>query len=695
MAEEIGKDNAEDVKAQLEAIDEAKAELTGDGLDQLDMTRYIEAAAALDSLDTPVLLDAASSGTFGDNDDWRWTLDADGTLTITGTGDMPDWTYTTFGSRPWNGWLGSITKVVIGDGVTSVGDCAFYGNDLESEESGAYNQSITAVVLPNSLNSVGDSAFQGCIGLTSINLPDDLTSIGNSTFYRCTNLSLAALPAGLTSLGAFAFYLCKNLALTELPAGITSIPSNAFTDSKFTSPFLTIHSGITTIGTNAFCDANVNLIFMGDTAPTLSGDDVNLVYGYNYVPATGTGYTGNGWKKLRYWYDVTADAEGSGTADASQKTIVKQVVDTVTLTATPQEGWHFKEWKAPDGITITDNQFTIPEDYSEKGNITITAVFEEHTWSTDWSTDATSHWHECTLESCNVKDGYAAHTPDYAANGGTITATCGGCQMELGTATISASSGSYNGSPYTASVSGAGTMADMTWDIAYKENDAALSSAPADVGSYTASISIGGATASADFIISQVDGGGTVSVADWTYGDTPNSPVPESDANGTDNVIYLYESADNGTYSSTTPPANAGSYKVTATFAETRNYREHTASAEFTISPKDAQALSIEGVDASYPYTGGKIQPEITVKDGDETLAADRDYTVSYGANTTVADGGSVTITMINPNYTGDQTVKFAITKAVPAYTAPTGLSAVFGQTLSDVSLARGTGDGA
>lgn len=666
LPDEVTADNAEDVKAQLEAIDEAKAELTDEELDQLDITRYIEAAAALGDLDAPVLLDAALSGTFGDSGDWSWTLDADGTLTITGTGDMPDWTYINYTSRPWNGCLGSITKVVIGDGVTSVGDCAFY-----AALSSGGNQSITSVVLPDSLTSIGEGAFDGCNSLASINLPDNLVSIGNYAFSSCTNLSLTALPAGLTSLGKEAFCYCENLALTELPAGITSIPASLFYESKFTSQFLTIHSEITEIGDEAFRNADVNLIFMGAAAPTINrryesgySDNLSLSQGnYNYVPARGTGYSDTGWTRarLRYWYDVTVDTEGSGTAVASQNTIVKQGVDTVTLTATPQEGWHFKEWQAPEGITITDNQFTIPEDYSVQENITITAVFDEHTWSEDWITDDTAHWHECTFAACDVTSDYDTHTPVYTANGGTITGTCGDCQRELGTATITATSGDYNGSPYTASVSGTGTMANMTWDIAYKENDAALSSAPADAGSYTASISIGGATASADFTISQADGGGAVSIEGWTYGDTPNSPVPESSANGTDNVAYLYTSTDSGGYSDTTAPVNAGSYKVTATFAATRNYKEHTASAAFTISPKDALALSIEGVDASYTYTSNAIKPEITVKDGSKTLTADTDYTVSYGANTTVADGGSVTITMTNPNYTGSQTVKFAI----------------------------------
>ena len=55
-AEEVTEDNAEEVKAQLEAIDEAKEKLSDEEIDELDMTRYAEAAAALGALAAPMLL---------------------------------------------------------------------------------------------------------------------------------------------------------------------------------------------------------------------------------------------------------------------------------------------------------------------------------------------------------------------------------------------------------------------------------------------------------------------------------------------------------------------------------------------------------------------------------------------------------------------------------------------------------------
>ena len=232
LPEKITADNAEDVKAQLEAIDEAKAELTDEELDQLDITRYIEAAAALGGLDTPVLLDAALSGTFGRNNDWSWTLDDSGTLTITGTGDMPDFEhpYVGFDASPWDSSEEQITKVVITSGVTSIGNFAFFEHT-----------NLTSAELPSGLTFIGQYAFSGCTNLALTELPSSLISIAYGAFDGCTGLALTKLPDGVTSIGNYAFFDCTSLALTELPSGVTSIADCAFkgctslTELTFTS----------------------------------------------------------------------------------------------------------------------------------------------------------------------------------------------------------------------------------------------------------------------------------------------------------------------------------------------------------------------------------------------------------------------------------------------------------------------------
>ena len=113
-----------------------------------------------------------------------------------------------------------------------------------------------------------------------------------------------------------------------------------------------------------------------------------------------------------------------------------------------------------------------------------------------------------------------------------------------------------------------------------------------------------------------------------------------------------------------------------------------TNTAVVTVSPKPLAAEMVSGVENSYVYTGGAIESAVTVQDG-EALVPDTDYTVTYGANTTIAEGGTITVTGMG-NYTGELVIAFSITQADPAYTAPENLSVCVGHTLADVKLPGG-----
>ena len=89
-----------------------------------------------------------------------------GTLTISGTGAMPD-----YGSVPWEAYKKQTTNLVIGSGVSSI----------------------------------GNYAFSGCSSLSNVNLPNSITSIGSSAFNNCSNLTTIALPDGLIKIGSYAF----------------------------------------------------------------------------------------------------------------------------------------------------------------------------------------------------------------------------------------------------------------------------------------------------------------------------------------------------------------------------------------------------------------------------------------------------------------------------------------------------------
>ena len=160
----------------------------------------------------PTVID---SGTCGDN--LTWTLSVDGTLAISGTGPMYDFSSGASNAAPWYSYRDKIIETVqIGDGATSIGAYAFYDCG-----------SLTSVTIPKGVTSIEESTFEDCINLTSVTLPEGLTSIGEDAFVSCgfTNITI---PASVTSIGDYAFQSCGNLTGITIPASVTSIGFRAF-----------------------------------------------------------------------------------------------------------------------------------------------------------------------------------------------------------------------------------------------------------------------------------------------------------------------------------------------------------------------------------------------------------------------------------------------------------------------------------
>ncbi len=110
--------------------------------------------------------------------DISWIMHTDGELVITGSGEMNVWTSAK--NVPWSKYKDIISSVKIGDGVTSIGDYAFYGC-----------LNISAVNLPDSITRIGTNAFFGCTGLTAITLSKNLTNIDKAAFSGCSSLTVA------------------------------------------------------------------------------------------------------------------------------------------------------------------------------------------------------------------------------------------------------------------------------------------------------------------------------------------------------------------------------------------------------------------------------------------------------------------------------------------------------------------------
>ena len=185
-------------------------------------------------------------------DDVYWTLD-NGVLTIYGTGPMWDYTSSDDNRAPWWASRRSITSVVIGDGVTAIGNYAF--NSCVN---------MTDVSFGGTVAVIGDSAFRTCYKLQNITLPDSVTTIKQYGFYYCKGATTVSIPASVTSIGTHAFTYCETLVSFTVAPGNTRYSSQdgvLFNKARTTLMWYpagnprtsyTIPSTVRTMGLNAF-----------------------------------------------------------------------------------------------------------------------------------------------------------------------------------------------------------------------------------------------------------------------------------------------------------------------------------------------------------------------------------------------------------------------------------------------------------
>lgn len=212
-------------------------------------------------LDTDAIISsfttAATSGDFGENNCLHWEVStgvlSGKTLTISGTGVMPDFNFPEGNLAPWWNYeaLGMLTsfgnfklegelkKVVIKDGVTNVGSYALF-----------CLPAATQVTLPDSVTRIGRYGIAMCSKLTGMSIPKGVTEIGDFGLAG-DGLTAITLPDGLQSLGRGAFDTCTSLTNTTLPAAITAVPGKCFADC--TKLLNVKYAGtVTAIGERAF-----------------------------------------------------------------------------------------------------------------------------------------------------------------------------------------------------------------------------------------------------------------------------------------------------------------------------------------------------------------------------------------------------------------------------------------------------------
>ena len=194
-----------------------------------------------------------------------WSLTEDGTLTISGTGAMEN--YSDKSAQGWYGHADAINSVIISDGITHIGNRAFSGCSALTEITipdsvtsigwSAFSgcTALTSVTIPDSVTSIGWSAFSGCSALTEIIIPDSVTSIADRTFYGCSALTEITIPDSVTSIGHYVFSGCSALMEITIPDSVTNIGSWAFSGCSALTE-IAIPSSVSSIGNRAFSLCN-------------------------------------------------------------------------------------------------------------------------------------------------------------------------------------------------------------------------------------------------------------------------------------------------------------------------------------------------------------------------------------------------------------------------------------------------------
>ena len=200
---------------------------------------------------TIVTLSAETIDLIGNNkcgDNLYWYVDDENILTIFGTGAMYD-----YGSdnnkAPWCSLNPAPTSLVLEEGITHIGNYAFY-------DCSGFTGSLT---IPNSVTTIGNYAFYYCYGFTgSLTIPNSVTSIGNYAFENCYGFTGSlTIPNSVTTIGNYAFGNCYGFtgSLT-IPNSVTAIEGFAFSGCSGFTGSLTIPNSVTTIGNDAFCNCS-------------------------------------------------------------------------------------------------------------------------------------------------------------------------------------------------------------------------------------------------------------------------------------------------------------------------------------------------------------------------------------------------------------------------------------------------------
>lgn len=263
-----------------------------------------------------------------------WELKDDGELHLYGSGST--YNFAENPQAPWDSMQDSIRSIVVDEGITGFGSCAF-----------EFCRNAMSVRLPNSLKEIGIYAFRGCYELTYVVIPDGVETITKWAFSSCDNLEKVVIGESVKTIAYHTFSFCEKLETILIPAGVKTIEDSAFYDSynlkdvyyKGTEADWNAIS-INTSGNASLSSATKHYGYTGNMLPLSIGTVENnteyqAVVGGSYetvVPSEGEAYKIATFEGLvagkQYTMLALADTEATDKLDRNNLLYIKQAVAT-------------------------------------------------------------------------------------------------------------------------------------------------------------------------------------------------------------------------------------------------------------------------------------------------------------------------------------------------------------------------------
>ncbi len=576
-----------------------------------------------------------ASGTCGKN--LLWNLYQDGTLFISGSGTMTNWSSSS--RAPWYGNRAKIKKVQIGKGVTGISDYAFWScfrltsvtipDSVTSIGGYAFRDcsSITSVTIPASVMSIGDWAFYECSSLKSVYIsdlsawckidfggntanplwcaynlylngtlvtelviPDSVTSIGRYAFVRCSGLNSVTIPDSVTSIGYAAFEDCSSLTSVSIPDSVTSIDGSTFSNcSSLTS--VMIPNSVTSVGGYAFrgC-SSLTSVTIPDSVTSIGYDAFKDCSNLTSVSIP----------------DSVTSIGSSAFCDCSSLTSV-----TIPDSVTSIDGWTFRNCSSLTNVTIPDS---------------VTSIGNEAFWGCS------------SLESVTIPDSVTS-LGEYAFYG---------CSS-LTSVTIPDSVTSIGG---------------WAFDFCDSLKSVTIPDSVMSIGECT----FNGCSSLTSVTIPD----SVTSIGKWAF----------SSCDSLKDVYYAGSEEEWNKIS-------IGDYNSSLKNA-TIHYNSTGPTDPVKPEQKKVESCTITLGSDTYTYDGKAKTPAVTVKDGAATLTSGKDYDVTYANNT---DAGTAKVTITGKgDYTGTVTKEFTINKADQTVSATIAASSIIVGKTTQITASAKTG---